>query len=314
VTTTLPLIGACCLPLGTCVIHEPLACAIIEGTYQGNGTTCENTECPNPTTTTITSTTTITLPSVLCGDANDDAKITAPDALIALKTSVGTAQCIPQRCDYNGNGLIQGSDALLILKVSVKFSIEPHCPSSTNTTSSTTSSTSSTTTSTTSTTTTTIYSCGECPANPPYGSYIDTCASCSVADCKLSCYCADQSTNPAKCHHDPASCHATELDLRYCNPVSGIGNDNGNLTCTACVAPECGGWTTDPAGSYANSCINCGVTDCKLSCTCATSAHSVDDCHFDPELYCRDTMIDLYNCDPAYDLGNNDGYLSCTPH
>src|SRR5688572_14269576 len=134
-------IGACCLPFGTCLIEEPLACGAIDGVYQGDDTTCENTECPDPTTTTTTSTTTTTLPSILCGDANNDETISAPDALFALKTSVGTAECIPERCDYNGNGMVQSSDALLILKVAVGASIEPQCPTLPTTTTSTTTST-----------------------------------------------------------------------------------------------------------------------------------------------------------------------------
>jgi hypothetical protein len=128
-TTTLPAFGACCFSNGGCVTDTPEVCSVNEGAYQGDGSTCENSECPIQTTTTTVSTSTTTLPEmVLCGDANDDMVITAPDALIALRRSVGTAKCVPQRCDYNGNGLVQSSDALLILKVSVGQNIEPQCP------------------------------------------------------------------------------------------------------------------------------------------------------------------------------------------
>jgi hypothetical protein len=128
-TTTLPAIGACCLSNGNCFTDQPEVCLVSEGAYQGDGSTCETSECPIMTTTTSTTTSTSTLPAdVLCGDANDDKKITAADALIALKRGVGTAKCAPQRCDYNGNGMVQSSDALLILKVAVGQIVEPKCP------------------------------------------------------------------------------------------------------------------------------------------------------------------------------------------
>lgn len=130
VTTTLPPIGACCLSNGNCFEDTDGVCAVSEGSYQGDGTTCESAECPVVTTTTTTasSTSTSTMPSYLCGDANDDKSVTAADALIALRRSVGTAKCVPERCDYNGNGEVQSSDALLILKVAVGQVVEPKCP------------------------------------------------------------------------------------------------------------------------------------------------------------------------------------------
>ncbi len=143
-TTTLPL-GACCQPAGTCLDVTEQNCVI--GNYQGNGTECATVECPQPTTTTLPETTTTTVPEtttttsapdtttttteeliVLCGDANADDEITTVDALIALKTSVGTAQCSLRRCDYNGNAEVQTSDALAILRVSVGQPIVPMCP------------------------------------------------------------------------------------------------------------------------------------------------------------------------------------------
>jgi hypothetical protein len=65
----------------------------------------------------------------LCGDANYDGKILASDSLITLKAAVGSAQCIPELCDYNGSGTVTASDALAILKVAVGQSIAGNCPS-----------------------------------------------------------------------------------------------------------------------------------------------------------------------------------------
>jgi hypothetical protein len=64
----------------------------------------------------------------LCGDANDDRVITASDALVALKVSVGVGTCDVQRCDYSGDGLVTASDALAILKTSVGIAVIANCP------------------------------------------------------------------------------------------------------------------------------------------------------------------------------------------
>ena len=141
-TTTLPM-GACCQPVGTCLDVTENNCVI--GDYQGDGTECATVECPQPTTTTAPDTTTTTeyipptttIPEttttteplvVLCGDANADGEVTSVDALIALRTSVGTSSCPETRCDYNGSGEVQSSDALAILRVSVGHVVVPMCP------------------------------------------------------------------------------------------------------------------------------------------------------------------------------------------
>lgn len=41
--------GACCLPDGSCLETTASDCAAAHGTYQGDGTTCANTECPEET-------------------------------------------------------------------------------------------------------------------------------------------------------------------------------------------------------------------------------------------------------------------------
>ena len=77
----------------------------------------------------LSSTTTTTLPDLLCGDANDDGKITAGDALFALRAAVGTTTCPLQVCDYTGDGKIAASDALSILRASVGQAVAANCPS-----------------------------------------------------------------------------------------------------------------------------------------------------------------------------------------
>src|SRR5688572_3315393 len=72
-STTQPL-GACCEPNGTCLDLIEVSCGL--ATWQGSGTECATTECPQPTTTTVLDTTTTTEEPLLCGDANGDGDIT----------------------------------------------------------------------------------------------------------------------------------------------------------------------------------------------------------------------------------------------
>jgi hypothetical protein len=64
----------------------------------------------------------------LCGDANADRKVSAPDALGALRTAVGASDCEAFRCDYNGAGGVTSTDALFILRKSVGQPTVPNCP------------------------------------------------------------------------------------------------------------------------------------------------------------------------------------------
>ena len=45
-----------------------------------------------------------------------------------VKTSVGTAECPLERCDYNGDTTVSASDALAILRAAVGVVAEPKCP------------------------------------------------------------------------------------------------------------------------------------------------------------------------------------------
>ncbi len=79
------------------------------------------------TTTSTTLTTTTTLPPATpaqCGDANDDAKLSATDALIILQEAVGvTTACTRLVCDVvHGDGKLDGTkatDALVVLRTAV---------------------------------------------------------------------------------------------------------------------------------------------------------------------------------------------------
>lgn len=64
----------------------------------------------------------------LCGDANDDRKVTAPDALNALRTAVGAGTCPLFRCDYNGDTKVTAADALQILRRAVGQTPTAKCP------------------------------------------------------------------------------------------------------------------------------------------------------------------------------------------
>jgi len=65
---------------------------------------------------------------VLCGDGNDDVRVTSSDALLVLKVSVATASCNLCTCDANGSGGITSSDSLLVLKKSVGQPVTMKCP------------------------------------------------------------------------------------------------------------------------------------------------------------------------------------------
>ncbi len=54
-----------------------------------------------------------------CGDADQSGSVVATDALIALRTAVGTSACMESACDASGDGAITAGDALLILVASV---------------------------------------------------------------------------------------------------------------------------------------------------------------------------------------------------
>jgi hypothetical protein len=64
----------------------------------------------------------------VCGDANEDAAVTAPDALVALLTAVSLESCAACRCDTDDSGGISASDALTILRHAVSLPVTLACP------------------------------------------------------------------------------------------------------------------------------------------------------------------------------------------
>jgi len=44
-----PPTGACCLPVGSCIVVTAAECAAMSGVYHGNNSTCETVNCPQPT-------------------------------------------------------------------------------------------------------------------------------------------------------------------------------------------------------------------------------------------------------------------------
>lgn len=62
-----------------------------------------------------------------CGDANRDDKLTAADALAALRTAVGAGQCDVCLCDVDSSGAVFASDALAILRAAVGQAVDLIC-------------------------------------------------------------------------------------------------------------------------------------------------------------------------------------------
>jgi hypothetical protein len=68
------------------------------------------------------------LPEFECGDAALNGGVNATDALAALRTSVGTAECPLCVGDVNGSSAMTAVDALMILGFAVGQPIELSCP------------------------------------------------------------------------------------------------------------------------------------------------------------------------------------------
>jgi len=66
-------------------------------------------------------------PAATCGDPGGDGQISASDALVALRSSLGSSACELCVCDVNQSGGITASDALQILRVAVGLAEAPTC-------------------------------------------------------------------------------------------------------------------------------------------------------------------------------------------
>jgi hypothetical protein len=64
---------------------------------------------------------------IACGDPDDSAATTAPDALFALQASIGLTQCDSCVCDVDSSGGITAVDALRILNFAVGLSTDMQC-------------------------------------------------------------------------------------------------------------------------------------------------------------------------------------------
>lgn len=84
------------------------------------------------TTTTTSSTTTTTLPLQGCGDFDGNGKLQTSDALNVLRAGVGQQVCPLCICDLDGNGINAATDALVALKSAVGILLALNCPICTN--------------------------------------------------------------------------------------------------------------------------------------------------------------------------------------
>lgn len=67
--------------------------------------------------------------ALLCGDTNNDGRVSATDAVFVLRKAVGqNVICFPELCDYDGDGKLATMDALAILQAGVGIPATPHCP------------------------------------------------------------------------------------------------------------------------------------------------------------------------------------------
>jgi spore coat protein A len=109
--------------------NDPSCDATTTTTVDTTTTTLETTTTTLEATTTTTGVTTTTteVGTTSCGDANGDDEITASDALLALRTAVGTGNCPVCLCDVNVLDGIVASDALAILRVAVGQNVLLQC-------------------------------------------------------------------------------------------------------------------------------------------------------------------------------------------
>jgi len=84
--------------------------------------------CSGDGTTTMTTTTTSTLPSPLCGDVDGNGFVQTSDALGVLRASVGPKPCEHCACDLDGDGIKSATEALIALRSAVGISLVLNCP------------------------------------------------------------------------------------------------------------------------------------------------------------------------------------------
>ena len=67
-------------------------------------------------------------PALVCGDADGSGTVSATDALIALNTAVGAADCDLCLCDVDSNGAVTATDSLAILNAGIGLDVTLTCP------------------------------------------------------------------------------------------------------------------------------------------------------------------------------------------
>jgi hypothetical protein len=63
-----------------------------------------------------------------CGDADGNDSVVSADALLTLRAAVSSAECALHRCDTDNDAVITASDALRILWTAVGLTVELRCP------------------------------------------------------------------------------------------------------------------------------------------------------------------------------------------
>jgi hypothetical protein len=70
----------------------------------------------------------ICIANVVCGSPLDNGEPTINDALYILRAAVGLETCADSLCDVDGNGIVNTSDVLLVLRLVVGLPGEFNCP------------------------------------------------------------------------------------------------------------------------------------------------------------------------------------------
>ncbi|RMF21877.1 MAG: hypothetical protein D6760_08575 [Deltaproteobacteria bacterium] len=119
---TAPADPSCALATTTTIPVGPTSSTTLSST---------TTTMPAISSTTSSSTTTTTLVPPCagsCADADGSGRVTATDALLILRASVGLEICTPCRCDVDGNGKTTATDALAALHKAVGLPVTLACP------------------------------------------------------------------------------------------------------------------------------------------------------------------------------------------
>jgi hypothetical protein len=96
----MPLVGACCLPDGTCAVLTAAECEALGGIYLGDGAACEAGGCP---------------PLPCQGDCDGDGAVGFGDLLLILSAWGACSETC--QADLDGDMSVGFSDLLLVLSL-----------------------------------------------------------------------------------------------------------------------------------------------------------------------------------------------------